>query len=671
MSQVINDVLILIIDNVIDGGQKEYESRVRSTQAFARLVLSISPANDDGTNILREAFKVTPSAIPPMADYLSLIRVVRWTGVLRTCFAHMRNTMKVLRCLYPYSQDFTYYLESLGEDCLTRAICLHRLSNVVELEIQPTGIVEFLHKASEISSLKRIFIINDFSDQRKAVYLLAICLVKAIQYHHGSEQVQDCRIYRRLMTTHSESRFDLHSELELLLPLPKGLKNLPTKDSPIQIADRSLAKLETLAIHARDKPEWKKICLSYPNRSPGYIFQRCRSLTKLSLEIVPELLDDPDLFAWAVQEAHDRAADRPVPPMVTLENLTLYVKALDVRDARKLIKDASIGFRRSLRWLHVSFESNNKAHGVSDDTDHDHDNGDDSDNDGDEGGGDVEGSPPVEHRFVQDRIRTLPRLTRFFFIANKPSLFDPRLLQFSRNLVNLTVRLNCPDGTSYLPRSWPPLELPKLTSLALAGVATRAFDPTSLMSMPCLKSLSLAETSTDSSSGEVLWMERWTWDWYLPNLTFLDVRCAKEGWFSLRILRGCPKLEQLVVETVAKSLLPVRSDLGEESDCFKTVEELHLEGQCELFVSDLQYLLQQVFPCLRKLELPVNDEVMVRQVIAGTQNHPTLRHVLFPKFDKFEKYLREMGLWNIPKPGTVRGRHVQYVVKYSPYSYHE
>ncbi|KAG0254876.1 hypothetical protein DFQ27_006578 [Actinomortierella ambigua] len=672
MLHVNSDVLFLIIDNVDDGGalfslltvskhvfqracwalyrdpgfilrQKGYESRKTSTVAFVRLMLAISPAGDSSTSMLRLAFDVSRADGPPMLDYLSLIRVVRWKDVLTKCFAHVPRDLKDLvewNCLVDgVPDDFP----SLGVDCLTRAICLHQLGNIVELEIQPAGIVEYLHRAPQARCLRRIFIVQ--SHQQRAVYLLAICLVKAIQYHHGRDQIYDCQVTQHYTTYHSDSRYELHSKLELLLPPPGSLKNLPkvleapealpkVLEAPISVADRTLAKLETLIVHARGKYEWGRICSQYPSVPSGRILQRFRSLTKLSVEIAQGLIEEADLFEWAAQEARDRVANKQVPPMMRVGNLTLHIKALDLCGARRVVKDALVGFRRSLIFLRVHFEPQRQALGDNDDEDC-------SDDESDSGG---EDDPSAPRCLVQDKALTLPQLKHIFFLSNNPRLFDARLLQISHNLTDLTIRLGGPKSASFQSQSWPPLHFTKLASLTLADAAVRSFDPESFANMPSLKDLSVSEASKDSSQEVAPWMERWTWDWHMPSLTHLYVRCAKGQWFSLGVLRGCPKLAHLLLETTRKYSLDVSSILQKSQDSFKAVESFQLLGHCEVTFGNVQHLLQHSLPCVKKLELAAADVHTAARVVASTCGHPTLKHVLFPKLVLTPGQLEEMRL---------------------------
>ncbi|KAF9164699.1 hypothetical protein DFQ26_001145 [Actinomortierella ambigua] len=358
MPQLVIDVIALILDKIDDAGTlfslltvgkdvfyiasrilyrdpglfllpKQCKSRHASTLAFVRLVLAISPAKDNNTNLLRQAFSVNPASSPPVLDYLALIRVVHWKDLFRRCLAETSPVLDMGHSGQPLGGPYDHL--QLGVDCLTKAVCLHQLGNIVELEIQLAGHIEYLHRVSELSSLKKVIVENGRTQNAEDdAYAFAVCLVKAIQLHHGRNRLRDC-----LVRNQSESRMlgDLlpqQIELDSLLPPPEALKSLQIA-SPRPM-DRYLSNAEKLDFALEQYGIyriWKSISQHYPDLPAWRVLQRCRGLSSLTLEIAQHVFDDSSLFAWAAKEARDRDAGRFLVPAVPLEDLTLYVHALD------------------------------------------------------------------------------------------------------------------------------------------------------------------------------------------------------------------------------------------------------------------------------------------------------------------------------------------------------
>ncbi|KAF9975800.1 hypothetical protein BGZ73_000391 [Actinomortierella ambigua] len=387
--------------------------------------------------------------------------------------------------------------------CLTRPICFYHLENLVELEVQYVAIEEYIQMASRLSRLKKLFVSNNRLDVEDA-YLQAMCLVKAIQLHHGKDTLQECHVWNDIWDEPPISKW-LHLKLELLslLPIPEALKDLNIE--PLRPMDRYLATLHQMYVTSPQDGFLALAASHYPDLQARHILQRCRSLASLTIDDAASLGQDGDILAWAAQEALDRATGRPVPPAVPLVDLTLGTCALDVRVARRLIKGALVGFKGSLTSLDIEFSPRWSSLERSDTAD----------------------SAMFSGWPVGNENQVSSQTQEAYFPGIEPDPFDVRLLEACPKLTNLIIILYaCLEGSSSTYRQWPRLRLPSLESMMLEGLATVLFDPMSLTSMSRLNYLSLRLYSSNTFPDPTSWLKRWTWDWHLPTLTTLSIDCA-------------------------------------------------------------------------------------------------------------------------------------------------
>ncbi|KAG0223264.1 hypothetical protein BGW42_005999, partial [Actinomortierella wolfii] len=360
---------------------------------------------------------------------------------------------------------------------------------------------------------------------------------------------------------------------------------------------------------------WIEITQHYPDLVPARILQRCRGLNRLSVDMYPDLLEDSDLFAWAVQEAHERDSRKLKTPTIAIKDLHLNIRALDASDAIAVVKDALVGFSTSLCSLEVCLEP---QEGLRDD----------------------EGS--LHTSLVVDESLTLPKLNDLRFSTTMSELFDISLLQVNPNLKHLYVSMK-----SEIPsQTWPLLQFSKLTYLSLKGVATNSFDPAAFEDMPHLHSLSLSQMFEDPSPDVLARMNRWTWDWHLPSLDRLSVDSAMEGWFSLRILRTCPRVKNLSLSATRHWMLEVQSVLdGPRRDVYRNITHLSLERPLDIRPDDLKYLLHHVLPNLEMFETSGFDSCTGLQVVEATRNHKSLGFVQAPANLITKRQRKKIGLY--------------------------
>ncbi|KAF9153676.1 hypothetical protein DFQ26_000502 [Actinomortierella ambigua] len=482
----------------------------------------------------------------------------------------------------------------------------HQLDKIIEIEIEiePVAIERFIGRATYTEHL----------------YALVIKLVKAIHHHHGQGTLRECQIADVSLNTPSGKKFLLILELGSLLPPLPALKTLSI-ESPRPL-DRYLAKLKGLSLFFT--MQWLRLSEHY-DCDLIRILQCCRELTHLEISkgLEPR---HANLFAWAAQEERDRAAGKWMLPAVPLENLQLSAGEMKEVDAMKIVRDALFAFARSLCQLEVNLVVE-RAYGDDDDD------------------GDDDNWPSFAGLADSDSSLTLPNLTKLWFRARNPYLLYPRLLMGSRKLNWLALRQPSHPHSNSRVHSWPLTSHPHLTYLYLEGVPANAFDPRALANMPCLKDLTLKQALEDPTPERSLRMERWTWDWHLPVLQQLHVLCAIEGWFSLKILRTCPRLQKLALESMCKQMLEVGAVLDDSwPECECVVGNLTIGENWDITPTDLALLFNRVIPHVKYAELPKFDSCTQRQVVETTRDSRGLKDLklLYGFLDSDD--IKEVGL---------------------------
>ncbi|KAF9153674.1 hypothetical protein DFQ26_000500, partial [Actinomortierella ambigua] len=301
-----------------------------------------------------------------------------------------------------------------------------------------------------------------------------------------------------------------------------------------------------------------------------------------------------------------------MPPAVPVEHFLLQAKKADPVNALMVVQDALAGFSKSLRSVVVRLSrqvESSLIHGDSDDG---------------------EGSP--FRRLENSELSEMPSLTKLDWTVPDLEHFDPRLLLICLKLKTLKLEVGdaIPAGSPV--QLWSLASHVRLVHLCLKGACVNAFDPTELANMVNLEELVLEQAPENPTPERSLLMDRWTWDWDLPRLLQLEVRCAIEGWFSLKILRTCPRLMSLTIDTTCKQLLEVASVLDDPwHDYFTRVSDLSIFGAWDITLTDLVYLLHRVLPYVRDISLHTFDSCTARQVMEATRDLPALGEAHFPE----------------------------------------
>ncbi|KAG0255687.1 hypothetical protein DFQ27_006114 [Actinomortierella ambigua] len=593
-------------------------NRTSSMRALSliRLLLRISPATDDDTNLFRRVFDVPvkhESAVEhqprPMFDYLSFIQNARLEQALRLLAMKSICSWETEQVCERASTRGFHTPASFLRHILTWSIFGHRLGDLHELEIEPGAIPCFVDEVSNLCRLRYMIIAtqdSSFHQLVNTVYPAALRLVKAFRQHHDWKQLIDCRFTHESSYSQDVAIFKWSVQLYELLPplVPRGLNLV----RPIRPMDGYLTRITVLERLRRPNERWAEFTKEYSDMSAGQILQRCRSLVKLFLDISKGANGDLSVLEWAVEEARKRAAKELLAPAVPLNELHLSMKGYRSAATCRVLADVFQGFSQSLRSIVATFELHE---------------------------GEV--VDPSSLPILEDAPRVvMARLDSFQISGPDPAMLDGRLLQFLPRLTCLQINLGKYIAFDVPLPSWPVFDMPSLTLLHLAGHVVHLFDPASFHHMPRLRDIKLSDVWAGSrySRNRPCPLDRWTWDWSMPELT--NLRLIMSSWttmFDFKALRGCPKLQRLYIEFpryTHETLYRIKvapSLPNHTQDVFPELRYLGLIGRCRLQPEDLEALLGRILPGLKEFILNNLSQCTLRQVVNVTRHHTSLKAV--------------------------------------------
>ncbi|KAF9924978.1 hypothetical protein FBU30_005172 [Linnemannia zychae] len=282
--------------------------------------------------------------------------------------------------------------------------------------------------------------------------------------------------------------------------------------------------------------------------------QRCRSLESLSLK-------DPDenIFRWAVQERKsigsvDNKTDTTQKSLVPLRDFSV---TFDERSTGNHVKDVLYAFNDTIESISIRFRRNNNLNGL------------DSNNNICFSLGDYIQSSTDTNAYDDISWLHFMRL-KSLIVALRPQMsinLHPTFLNRCPNLetIKITRGIYNMDALEVATFSVP-TELPNLLVLELSGISALSFDPSILMSTRKLRNLRLEACAaerfenedvndgrTTSTSFPMRWSV-WTWEWSLPNLTFLSLCTDFAYQFQFRMLEETPCLRylHLIINTLSR-----------------------------------------------------------------------------------------------------------------------
>ncbi|KAG0223374.1 hypothetical protein BGW42_005920 [Actinomortierella wolfii] len=330
-------------------------------------LLSLSPPGSNNIDVTRQSKGLPRYNQKPMLDYLSLVKVIRWR------FPSICNDplCSVLRC--PNDDIYSQ---------LTWAFVGHRLGEVEELEIQVGDHERYLYNAAKMTRLRKIWVRIGEDMNYKDMYNFAEAMVKAIQLHHGLNQLSECHMIPNLVQWFSGASSSPH-EIDIsvsgvqkvysLLPSPRHYLTLPRPDGSTVLLnhpfDPYAATIESM--WTIDDSMWQALMKMYPGHSHSEILQRLRGMTALDIPSMTANGNDENVLAWAACEAEHycrQPGGHQLRPLVPLETLTIDyegrygVCALQTGTATpkwKILQDGLLGFSGTLKSLQVTYPQSN------------------------------------------------------------------------------------------------------------------------------------------------------------------------------------------------------------------------------------------------------------------------------------------------------------------------
>ncbi|KAG0248874.1 hypothetical protein DFQ27_000547 [Actinomortierella ambigua] len=652
-----------------------------SIQKMLLLLLSLSPADDECLTYIRTTNGLpvagTPLNPPPMLNYLSLVKVVRWKGrVLGDS-----HVMDMLDCC-----------DDRLRTSLTWALVGHRLDEIEELEIDVADGERYLANAAKMNNLRMIWTRFGNDHDYKDMHNFSEAMIKAIQLNHGPNLLRECHMIPNPLVwgpdtgvygheVHDLDDYELR-DIDIRgaqralshLPPPRHPLTLPRSDGSTVTLDQTFDPYVATIREMANLPEedmnlvWGAMFKAYPGLSQSQLLQRFRGLVSLTIHPDTANGDDENILAWAACEAehryHEPCGCQHVP-LISLRELVVRYDNENTKSTAprsrptaakwKILQDGLLGFSSTLDRLQVFYPRS------------------------------VDG--------MVDQLFTVPRpLLQLKSLVLREMAIDASVWDQMPNIEVLTIRFSFPlfnlpttetqddlNGMT-MPmavdtaatnmaavgqpslRQLPEFSLhsPSLRFLYLEDRAVNLFDPNCLQHLPNLQSLEMSSFSLarkriidggiDSNEAQdalrKLYPTRWTWDWSLPNLTNLKLMGdLNEFGFSFAILRSCPAINSFsLVHRDAACHFPLcvkgildtplgnsGSNNGHSSrkPSFTCLTTVSFVGDWDIERGELECLIQAL-PGLNSIHIEsghYSEGFDCRELISMTKTHPALTEV--------------------------------------------
>ncbi|KAG0259164.1 hypothetical protein DFQ27_004206 [Actinomortierella ambigua] len=591
-----------------------------------RGLLSLSPANDSDTQVLRQVLGAplrSELGPPLMVDYLECIRTLSMLfNAIDTWECREIFWTKANACSRPLT------------DVLHYAIVGHSPSFIQEVAIGAKDIERYITLAPQMSSIVKIHLFGDWEGSVELVKTLIL----AIQHHHGTNRLVDCVLnenlfqqeYYQALPSTVVKKLGVFSLLPPLMPLPL---TIPCPDGSTMVLDRpidrELTHVEDVFLAERDDV-LRAIRECYPDLSKPQIFQRCRWMRSIHAEMDRA---DSNLFSWApyeIEQQYQQQPGQPRCPLVAPKMLDMVFGFIatepdpnpDETTTHSSLTGNSEWFVRTIDEALRGF-----SHSMEDIRLR------------------IYRSTPLSRPWWELPV-PFPRLRKLDLSVPWGSLIDiSSSLDRAPRLNNLSLCLDLPLSGHASVRHGTGLRIRhrSLQYLRLSSAAVILFDPTSLKELPSLQTFSVHidfaaadgflnnhtdhhqqlnnnddDTCSRISSDEPvspLTLFPWTWSWSLPSLQHLhlelDPRIVN---FQFSILHDCPCLSGITIDNRFISM-PYRLsmkgiDVPDLPDNQETVHPPLQQTQQTQQQSPLQQQQEQqqsgpktVFPSMQRVKL--------------------------------------------------------------------
>ncbi|KAG0232304.1 hypothetical protein BGW42_008270 [Actinomortierella wolfii] len=563
---------------------------------------------------------------------------------------------------------------------LTWAFVGHRLDDIEELEIDFKDHERYLNNVPKMTRLRKIWIFRGEDVNYEDMYEFAEAMIKAVQLHHGLDQVRECHMIPGPIEWGPDAYNSYPSSHEIdvsivgaqrvfsLLPPPKHYFKLSRPDGSIVSLNHPFDPfVRTIgSISTSDELMWEVMTKVYPGHSHTQILQRFRGMRHLDIDPMTANGDDENILAWAACEAehyYDRRGGRQIGTLVPLVRLKIcyedpyHVRTRTTRVATpkwKILQDGLLGFSSTMKCLLVTY--------------------------------------PHSDDGMVDRLFTIPRLLpELKFLSLRGLAIDRSVWELAPNIENLEIDISFPplrdnttdpdniqddQSTETLTFSLPSADttttvtletttlaaekqqwadiwfhFPKLEYLKLSDKAFSLFDPECFLLSPKLRGLSVIWSSKINhgvTSGQtykvprVVHSTRWTWNWSFQRLQEITLVGDLHGFrFSLAILRSCSALRRIALShfdanhrfpLCAKGILDaplVKSNNQMIPFTHSNLLSIKFLGYCDIEVNELVCLLKVLsdLVSIDFFQAQFSEGFGVRELVEITKTHPSLRHV--------------------------------------------
>ncbi|KAG0254438.1 hypothetical protein DFQ27_006826, partial [Actinomortierella ambigua] len=432
---------------------------------------------------------------------------------------------------------------------------MHDMGSIRQIEVDYPDLDRLALRVDELGQLERLSIcdmsdngsrivvpgVNEQTDEELDRRFQAITrFVELYIARHGNARLREIELNRAgLGRRLQEAKLSIFSHLMPLQHLRElNLNNWHRLMAKVDETD--LSHVRSIELQAADPA----MMVEWTTCSPEQVLKRCRELEHLVLDV-----HEKDIFEWAVKEQHGDEAKRlkhhpsmqPLPP-VPLKSLAVSAKDVDFP---KVIHDAVIAFGQTLT-------------SVTSETTYD------------------DPSAPEASELISIDGGALPSLRFLKMFTVDTLVLDSTFLTRTPKLQIMSLG----DNVSwYLPFHYDyhqPWDLPRLKFLRLDGLIAAMFDPASLRNMPFLVGMALKgpyqavehdmelrrdflryDPEDDETPGRCYLppaenelgilhnAEAWTWRWFMPQLSMIELKGEPAMRFHFRFLRWCPVLTEL------------------------------------------------------------------------------------------------------------------------------
>ncbi|KAG0224643.1 hypothetical protein BGW41_005028, partial [Actinomortierella wolfii] len=558
-----------------------YHHPLKAFERFVTMVLTFSTLDNEDTAFLREKLGITSFGHQqPYTNYIGLIQqwdldFARFVYLLKIIDSSAQSFLpKQPPTSNPDGFEWSAHVQRVHGALFWGMFEMHSMEHIRRIEVDYPDLDRLAARVDELRCLERLSIcdmsdngsrtvvpgVNEQTDEELDRRFKAIAnFVELYIKRHGNTRLREIELNRAgLGRKLQEAKLAIFAHLTPL----KHLKELNLNNwhrLMARVDETDLSHVRSIELQASDPTmmvEWT--C------PPKSVLQRCRELEHLVMDA-----NDQDIFAWAVDELHEakRLKHHPtIQPPTPLPLKSLAISAKDIHFPQ-VVHDAVVAFGQTLTSL--------TSETIYEDP-----------------------SAPEASELVAIDCGSLPSLRFLKMFIVDTLVLDTSFLSRAPRLQIMSLGDNVswywPSNYEYHPQ-W---DLPRLKFLRLDGLMASMFDPRSLRNMPFLVGIALKgpyqgvehdlelrrdffryDPEDDETPGRCFLpmpeeetgllhnAGAWSWQWYMPQLSMIELKGEPAFRFHFRCLRWCPVLTELKLH-IDHQRRPLRlcEDLDEDNE---------------------------------------------------------------------------------------------------------